>query len=71
MRPACVTTWGSFVFLQIKAKVVTNWGSFIITNWCIYCYKLGQLLQPLLKSRVTITNWGRYYKSGQLLQIGA
>ena len=71
MRQACVINWGSFAFLQIKAKVVTNWGSFIVTNWCKYCYKLGQLLQPLLQTRATITNWGRYYKSGQLLQIGA
>ena len=42
---ACVTNWGSFVLLQIRANVVTNWGSLIITNWCKCCYKLGQLLQ--------------------------
>ena len=30
-------------------------------------YKLGQ---PLLQNRAAITNWGRYYKLGQLLQIG-
>ena len=42
---ACVTNWGSFVLLQIRANVVTNWGSFIITNWGKCCYKLGQLLQ--------------------------
>ena len=29
---ACVTNWGSFALLQIRANVVTNWGSFIITN---------------------------------------
>ena len=55
----CVTNWGSFVLLQIRANVVTNWGSY---------YKLGQ---PLLQNRAAITNWGRYYKLGQLLQIGA
>ena len=30
---ACVTNWGSFVLLQIRANVATNWGNFIITNW--------------------------------------
>ena len=34
---ACVTNLGYFVFLQIKANVVTNWGSFIITNWVKCC----------------------------------
>ena len=29
---ACVTNWGSFALLQIRANVVKNWGSFIITN---------------------------------------
>ena len=63
---ACVTNWGSFVLLQIRANVVTNWGSFIITNWGSY-YKLGQ---PLLQNRAAITNWGKmYYKLGQVLQI--
>ena len=28
----CVTNWGRFVLLQIRANVGTNWGSFIITN---------------------------------------
>ena len=71
----CVTNWGSFVLLQIRANVVTNWGSFIIangasviTNWGSY-YKLGQ---PLLQNRAAITNWGRIYnKFRQVLQIGA
>ena len=57
---ACVTNWGSFVLLQIRANVVTNWGSY---------YKLGQLL---LQNRAAITNWGKmYYKLGQVLQIRA
>ena len=57
---ACVTNWGSFILLQIRANVVTNWGSY---------YKLGQ---PLLQNRVAITNWGKiYYKLGQVLQIRA
>ena len=68
MGQACVTSWGSFVLLQIMANVVANWGSFIITNWGKCCYKLGQLLQTGAKC---ITNCGRYYKLGLLLQIGA
>ena len=57
---ACVTNWGSFVLLQIRANVVTNWGSY---------YKLGQ---PLLQNRAAIINWGKmYYKLGQILQIRA
>ena len=66
---ACVTNWGSFVLLQIRANVVTNWGSFIITNQGKCYYKLGQLLQI----RVTvITKQGSYYKLGQnVLQTGA
>ena len=60
MGQACVTNWGSFVLLQIRANVVTNWGSY---------YKLGQ---PLLQNRAAITNWGKiYYKLGQVLQIRA
>ena len=57
---ACVTNWGSFVLLQIRANVVTNWGN--------RYYKMGQLLQIGTKC---ITNWDRYYKLGQLLLIGA
>ena len=64
-----ITNWGSFVLLQIRANVVTNWSSFIITNWDKCCYKLGQ---PLLQlGAKLITNWGRSYKLGQLLQIEA
>ena len=60
----CVTNWGSFVLLQIRARVVTNWGRFIITNWgkCC-CYKLGQLLQigaKLLEKIHTGKNWGLF-----------
>ena len=65
---AWVRNWSSVVLLQVRANVVTNWGTFIITNWGICCYKLGQ---PLSQNRAAITNWGRYYKLGQLLQIGA
>ena len=50
---ACVTNWGSFVLLQIKANVVT------ITNWAKTYYKLGQILQM----RVNITNRGRISQS--------
>ena len=48
----CVTNWGSFVLLQIRANVITNWaaslsqiGASVVTNWGKCCYKLGQLLQ--------------------------
>ena len=72
---ACVTNWGSFVLLQIRANVVTNWGSFIVINQGKGCYKLGsyyKLGQPLLQNRAAITNWGKmYYKLGQVLQIRA
>ena len=44
---ACITNWGSFVLLQIRANVVTEWGSY---------YKLGQ---PLLQNRAATTNWGK------------
>ena len=69
LEQACVTNWGSFILLQIRAKVVTNWGSSllqigasVISNWGSY-YKLGQ---PLSQNRVAITNLG---KMGQVLQI--
>ena len=45
LEQACVTYWGSFVLLQIRANVVTNWGNFIIANWGKCYYKLRQLLQ--------------------------
>ena len=66
---ACVTNWGSFVLLRVRANVVTNWGSFIITNCGICCYKLGKPLQI----RITVfTKQVSYYKLGQnALQIGA
>ena len=49
LEQVCVTNWGNFVLLQIRANVVTNWGCY---------YKLGQ---PLLKNRAAITNWGKIY----------
>ena len=56
----CISNWGSFALLQIRANVVTNWGSY---------YKLGQ---PLLQNRAAITNWGKIdYKLGKILQIRA
>ena len=66
---ACVTNWGGFVLLQIRANVTTSWGSFIVTNQSKCCYKLAQLLQ--IRATV-ITKQGSYYKLGQnLLQIRA
>ena len=64
---ACVTNWGSYVSLQIRAASLLPIRASVVTNWGSY-YKLGQ---PLLQNRAAITNWGRYYKLGQLLQIGA
>ena len=56
---ACVTNWGSFILLKIRANVVTNWaasllqiGAIVVTNWGSY-YKLGQ---PLLKNSEAIRN---------------
>ena len=42
---ACITNWGSFVLLQIRANIVKNWGRAIFTNWGKCRYKLGKLLQ--------------------------
>ena len=60
--------------LQIRAASLLQIGASVVTNWCSY-YKLGQ---PLLQNRAAITYWGkiyyklgRYYKLGELLQIGA
>ena len=56
---ACVTNWGSFVLLQIRANIVTNWGSFIITNWASVVTNWGsyyKLWQPLLQNRAAIRN---------------
>ena len=70
---------GNFL-LPIMASVIKKLGQFrFITNWGSYFYyKLGQLLLQigaawLLQIRASfITNQGnRYYKLGQLLQIGA
>ena len=58
MGQVCVTNWGSFVLLEIRANAVTNWASY---------YKLGELL---LQNRAAITNWGKMYnKFVQVLQI--
>ena len=65
---ACVTNWGSFVLLKIRANVVTDWGSFIFTKWGKCCHKLGLLLQ--IRATV-IAKYSSYYKLGQnVLQIG-
>ena len=56
---------GTTSLLQIGANVVTNCGS---------CYKLGhryyKIGQPTQIGTKRITNWCRYYKLEQLLQIG-
>ena len=48
---------GAGSLLQIEASVATNWGSY---------YKSMKLL---LQNRAAITNLGRHYKFGQLVQI--
>ena len=56
-----ITNSGSFVLLQIGAAQLIQNGA-AITNQGNRYYKLGANF---------ITNQGSYYKSGQLLQIGA
>ena len=64
---ACITNWGSFVFLQIRANVFKNWaasllqiGVSVVTNWGNRYYKIGQLL----KIGARITSQVNYYKLG-------
>ena len=69
--------------LQIGADLSQIGAAFVITNRGKCYYKSGQLIllqigAELLQIGAGITNWGRfitnrgrYYKSGQLLQIGA
>ena len=58
------------MYYKLGQACVTNWGSFVY-------YELGQTLSQigvasLLQIRASVvTNWGSYYKLGQLLQIGA
>ena len=61
LRQAYVTNWGSFVLLQIRANIVTNWAA--ITNQGDPYHKIVQLLQIGAKFS---TNWGKYFKLGQL-----
>ena len=75
MGQACITNWGSFVllqiranFLKIKAASLLQIGASVETNWGS-CYKLRQ---PSLQNRPAITNCGKIYnKLGQILQIRA
>ena len=58
------------MYYKLGQACVTNWGSFVY-------YELGQTLSQigvaslLQISASVVTNWGSYYKLGQLLQIGA
>ena len=58
------------MYYKLGQDFVTNWGSFVY-------YELGKTLSQigaasLLQIRASVvTNWGSYYKLGQLLQIGA
>ena len=63
-----LTSWGTFVLLQIVPDFLTNWRTSTIKNLGKCYYELGQLLQI----KVTfITKWGSHDKMGQyLLQIG-
>ena len=51
---ACVTSWDSFVLLQIGEALL----------------QIGAASLLQIRESV-VTNWGSYYKLGQLLQIGA
>ena len=58
-----MTSWGSFILLQIRGNVVTNWGSF---------YQLGQNLSritQLLQIRTIISNRGVAAFSWQIYLI--
>ena len=58
-----MTSWGSFILLQIRGNVVTNWGSF---------YQLGQNLsriRQLLQIRTIISNRGVAAFSWQIYLI--
>ena len=58
-----MTSWGSFILLQIRGNVVTNWGSF---------YQLGQNLsriRQLLQIRTIISNRGVAAFSWQIFLI--
>ena len=50
---------GAASLLETEASVVIYWG------------QLLQIRQRLLQTQAAITDWDRYYKLGQLLQIGA
>ena len=54
---------------ESRDSVGRNWGQLVLQiGTALFYYKLGQ---TLLQNRAAITNWGRCYKLGQLLQIGA
>ena len=53
LEQVCVTNWGNFVLLQIRANVVTNWGCYYKLGQPLL--KIGQLLQIGAKF---IRNWG-------------
>ena len=69
--------------LQIVAKLLQITAAPVVTNWRYNYYKSGQFQlfrigAKLLQIGAVITNWGRiitnrgrYYKLGQLFQIGA
>ena len=65
----CITNWGK-LRLQIRAPLfyyklgqtlLSNWDYISIKNWSKCCYKFGTAFTKYDK---------RYYKTGQLLQIG-
>ena len=60
-----------FSYYKLGQRGITNWGSFFITNWGKRILQIGAAFLLQIRARF-ITNWGRYYKLGQiLLQIGA
>ena len=51
------------MYYKLGQACVINWGSFALLQ------KIGQTLLQIGAS--VVTNWGKYYKLGQLLQIRA
>ena len=60
-----------YMYYKLGQACVINWGSFALLQ------KIGQTLLQIGAASLlqigasAVTNWGKYYKLGQLLQIGA
>ena len=67
----CITNWGKLV-LQIGAALFYyKLGQTLLQIGAALLLQISKLGQALLQiGAKSITNWDRYYKLGQLLQIG-